>query len=150
VLLEAIERELGLAGGDVLRYADRRRGQRRSVRLAGSGEATRLEALLLGGDASAEAWVRPLLQEQRPAAAYGRLLLRPGAQAPHAAPARGRAVCTCLDVSADEIAATLARCSGSDEARLEQLQAARGCGTSCGSCLPELRRLVRGAAAVTA
>ena len=52
-------------------------------------------------------------------------------------------VCNCLDVTELEIAATLARCSGSIEVRLAQLQATLKCGTQCGSCLPALRRLVQ-------
>jgi assimilatory nitrate reductase catalytic subunit len=46
-------------------------------------------------------------------------------------------VCNCFDVSENEIAADLAE--GLD---LAALQARRKCGTSCGSCLPELRRMV--------
>jgi assimilatory nitrate reductase catalytic subunit len=149
-LLEAIEAQLGLAASDVLRYADRRRGQRRSVLLAGRGEAARIEAFLLAGDTSAEAWVRPLLQDERPAEAYGRLLLRPGARAPIAARARGRQVCSCFDVTEPEIEAALADCPGADAERLALVQAATRCGTNCGSCLPELKRLLRRSALAAA
>ena len=55
--------------------------------------------------------------------------------------ARGRIVCNCLDVSENEIRADLA--AGLD---LAAMQNQRKCGTNCGSCLPELRRM----AAVTA
>jgi len=150
-LLEAIEAELGLGGREVLRYADRRRGQRRSLRLDGHGTTARLEAVLLAGDASAEAWVKRLLQEERPAEGQGRLLLRPGARAPQAsAAARGRTVCACLDLTEPEIEARLAGCAGDEIARLAALQASARCGTQCGSCLPELRRLARRSAAVVA
>ena len=67
-------------GADTLRYADARRGQRRARaagRADGDGDAG-LEAFLLGGDTRAEAWIRPLLQDELPAQAYGRLLLRAG------------------------------------------------------------------------
>jgi assimilatory nitrate reductase catalytic subunit len=36
----------------------------------------------------------------------------------------------------------LARCHGSPEAQLLQLQGELKCGTNCGSCLPQLRRRV--------
>jgi assimilatory nitrate reductase catalytic subunit len=38
---------------------------------------------------------------------------------------------------------TLRRCTGPAESRLQQLQDALKCGTNCGSCVPELKRLVR-------
>ena len=38
---------------------------------------------------------------------------------------------------------TVERCSGATEAKLAQVQAELRCGTNCGSCLPELRRIVR-------
>ncbi len=67
-----------------------------------------------------------------------------------AAPPRSRPVCNCMNVSDVAIAAQLGRCHGGDAERLGQLQAALGCGTQCGSCLPELRRMVRGSVAVPA
>ncbi|AVS71225.1 nitrate reductase, partial [Paracidovorax avenae] len=119
---------------------------------AGSQEL-RLGALLLAGDTSAEAWLRGLLQEERPAQGYGRRLLSPGLQAPDSAtpaPPRSRPVCSCMNVSDAAIAAQLGQCHGGDAERLGQLQAALGCGTQCGSCLPELRRMVRGSVAAPA
>ncbi len=111
-LLARIEALLGLGGADTLRYADARRGQRRAMRLeaaptaaggpgmepgtgtAGSQEL-RLGALLLAGDTSAEAWLRGLLQEERPAQGYGRRLLSPGLQAPDSATPARRAAAPC-------------------------------------------------------
>ena len=145
-LLERIEGLLGLdrsAPGPRLHYADARRGQRRTVRLSGRAESTRLEGFLLGGDASAEAWIKPLLQEELPAAAYGRSLLVAGARAPVPMAARGRQVCSCFNVSESEIAACLGTHDGPPDALLRLLQAELKCGTNCGSCLPELRRTVQ-------
>ncbi len=144
--LAHIEEELGLAGAEVLRYADRRRGQRRAMRLVPRGDGrqdARLEAFVLAGDTRAESWVRALLQDEGPAQAYGRALLAPGAKPPATLAPRSRQVCTCLNVTEGEILATLAQCQGSAEDRLARLQAERRCGTQCGSCVPELRRLVR-------
>jgi assimilatory nitrate reductase catalytic subunit len=141
--LEQVESLLGLVGSRVLRYTDPRRGQRRSVRLEGEGEAMHIEALLLGGDISAETWIKPLLQAQQSAQPYGRLLLLPGARPPAALASPGRQVCTCFDVGLTDIERVLPQCTGDEAARLAQLQGALRCGTNCGSCLPELRRLVR-------
>ncbi len=63
-------------------------------------------------------------------------LFAPLATPPASAPARGRIVCNCFDVSENEIRADLAAGLG-----LAALQNRRKCGTNCGSCLPELRRM---------
>ncbi|PPE69193.1 molybdopterin-dependent oxidoreductase [Caldimonas thermodepolymerans] len=143
-LLAGIEQVLGLAGPQTLRYADARRGQHRAMRLACAADGTRtLEACLLAGDTRAGTWIRTLLQERLPAQSYGHLLLAPGAQPPGAPPAAGRQVCTCHDVREPQILEVLAHCDGDADARLAQLQQRLRCGTQCGSCGPELKRLVR-------
>jgi assimilatory nitrate reductase catalytic subunit len=138
-----IETLLGLDAADTLRYADRKKGQRRAMRLARNGEQAQLEAFVLAGDTSAQAWVKTLLQEELPAQAYGRLLLVPGAKAPVAVQSRGKQVCTCFNVTGPAIDVYLAGCSGTDDERLASLQGALKCGTNCGSCVPELKRMVR-------
>jgi assimilatory nitrate reductase catalytic subunit len=161
-LLQAVEAILGLTGPSVLRYVDAGRGQHRAMRLAlerqpappasqpgssGSQPAARpvatLQAFLLGGDISAEGWIRTLLQEELPAQAYGRQLLRPGADVPAAVAGRSRQVCACFDVAQASIVACLQEATGDEEQRLARLQQHLRCGTNCGSCLPELRRLLR-------
>jgi len=142
-LLIQVEAVLGLAGSDALRYADRKKGQRRSVRLVRQGDDARLEGFMLAGDTSAEAWIKTLLQDELPAQAYGRLLLVPGAKAPVAVQSRGKQICTCFNVTDDAIQTYLATCSGSEDARLAALQGALKCGTNCGSCVPEIKRMVR-------
>jgi len=125
----------------VLHYADKRRGQRRSMKLVDGGQ--RLDAFVLAGDISAEAWIKPILQDELAAQAYGRLLLVPGAKAPVAVVAKGKQVCSCFDVSETQIAATLGTCNGNADAQLDQLQGQLKCGTNCGSCVPELKRIIR-------
>jgi len=143
-LVGKIEALLGLQTPDTLRYADRRRGQRRSARLARRADGSAgLEAFLLGGDTSAEAWIATLLREELPAQSYGRLLLSAGSKAPVAVQSRGKTVCTCFNVADGAIQAELARCAGTPDERLARLQGALKCGTNCGSCIPELKRMVR-------
>ncbi|MCL5740557.1 MAG: molybdopterin-dependent oxidoreductase [Betaproteobacteria bacterium] len=142
-VIERIEALIGLATADTLRYTDQKRGQRRAARLVRHGNATMLEAIVLAGDTSAEGWLKTLLQEELPAQSYGRLLLVPGAKAPVAVQSRGKPVCTCLHVTDAAITTELAQCHGTDADRLAQLQGKLRCGTNCGSCLPELRRMVR-------
>jgi assimilatory nitrate reductase catalytic subunit len=67
----------------------------------------------------------------------------PGAVAPVAVAPKSPQVCTCFNVSEDAIRAELLRCGGQDDQRLAELQGALRCGTNCGSCIPELRRLVK-------
>ncbi|WP_133157457.1 nitrate reductase [Hydrogenophaga pseudoflava] len=142
-LVERIEALLGLSTPDTLRYADKRRQQRRSARLQRCGDDITLEAFLLAGDTSAEGWIKTLLQDELPAGRYGRLLLMPGAAAPVAVVAKSPQVCTCFNVGEDAIRGALPRCGGTDDQRLAQLQGQLKCGTNCGSCIPELRRLVK-------
>jgi assimilatory nitrate reductase catalytic subunit len=141
--MERIESLLELDGPQALRYADKRKGQRRAMRLARHGDDTRLEGFLLAGDTRAEAWIRTLLQDELPAQAYGRQLLAPGAKPPLAVQARGKQVCSCFNVTDEAIRTHLEASGGEDDTRLASLQAGLKCGTNCGSCVPELKRMVR-------
>ncbi|MFT4241207.1 MAG: molybdopterin-dependent oxidoreductase [Acidovorax sp.] len=142
-LLARIESLLGLDAPDTLRYADTQRGQRRAARLLRQGDAATLAGVLLAGDTRSAHWLKTLLQEELPAQSYGRLLLKPGATAPVAVQSRGKPVCSCFNVTDAAITTALAHCHGSDDARLAQLQGGLRCGTNCGSCLPEIKRLLR-------
>ena len=157
-VLVQIERILGLDSADCLHYADKKKGQRRAARLQRVGDRTELTGFVLAGDTSAEAWIKTLLQDELPAQAYGRLLLVPGAKAPMAVQSRGKLVCTCLNVTDAAIQAHLLSLQGgpalsesgvgplaSEDERLASLQKTLHCGTNCGSCVPELKRMVRGA-----
>jgi assimilatory nitrate reductase catalytic subunit len=153
-VLAALERIFGLDAPDVLRYADRKKGQRRTMRLVRNGSDAHLAGFVLAGDTSAQAWIRTLLQDELAAQSYGRLLLLPGAKPPVAVQSRGKPVCTCFNVSdmaIDEHLALLAQGGGggghlgTDEEKLASLQATLKCGTNCGSCVPELKRRVRSA-----
>ena len=157
-LLEELEHVLGLDSADVLRYADRKKGQRRTVKLARKGTDMELAGFALAGDTSAQAWIKTLLEGELPAQAYGRLLLVPGAKPPVAVKARGKLVCSCFNVADTAIDAHLLALVngqgvpgdgtgflGSDGERLVSLQDALRCGTNCGSCVPELKRRIRSA-----
>jgi assimilatory nitrate reductase catalytic subunit len=148
-LLARIEEPLGLVGGDTMRYQDRKKGQRRVMHMQAAPDGSArpqdvvLRAFLLAGDTSAEAWIKTLLQDELPAQAYGRLLLAPGSKPPVAVQSRGKQICSCFNVTDAAITLQLEQCAGDDATRLEQLQSTLKCGTNCGSCLPELKRMVR-------
>jgi assimilatory nitrate reductase catalytic subunit len=140
--LRELEALLGLDAPHALRYADPRHAQHRCARVVREAESARLDAFLLAGDTRASAWMSELLVERLPADAYGRALLAGSAAAPLRLPARGAQVCTCFDVTEPQIDSVLARCRGTPDAQLAQLQGELKCGTNCGSCLPALRRKV--------
>ncbi|HYD97406.1 MAG TPA: molybdopterin-dependent oxidoreductase [Noviherbaspirillum sp.] len=141
-LMREIEAGFGITGADVLRYDDARRGNSRRILVRDD----RLEAVSLAGDTAAEHWLKAYLEAGQPVAALGRLLLMPSAKPPQGFKARGRIVCNCLNVAENEIDDALTRQDwinhGTPDAALAALQGGLKCGTSCGSCVPELKRLI--------
>ncbi len=142
-LLAQIESLLNLDSPYVLRYVDKKRGQRRAALLQHEDTHTTLDAFMLAGDTSAQSWITTLLQDELPAHAYGRALLVPGAKPPVQVVPRGTQVCACFNVSDVAIEAQLRGTEGSAQQRLNALQSALKCGTNCGSCVPQLQRMVR-------
>jgi assimilatory nitrate reductase catalytic subunit len=127
----------------VLRYEDKKRGQRRALRMASSNGERRLDAFLLAGDESAQSWMRSMLQTEQATPSQAHRLLAAGAKPPSDATPASPQVCNCFNINADQISTTLQRCAGSADDRLAQLQGELKCGTQCGSCLPSLRERVR-------
>jgi assimilatory nitrate reductase catalytic subunit len=132
---EAIDAAFGLDSAGVLRYADTRRGLRRTLRL---GDIDALDAFVVAGDVGCAEWALMLLQGRAPARDDARLLLsgRTAAAAP-----RSPQVCNCFDVSEAQITHTLAATGGSDAERIASLQQKLRCGTQCGSCLSAIKAL---------
>ena len=139
-VLAAIDTLFGLDGARVLRYDDPARGAARRVRVAEG----RLAAVRLTGDATGEAWLREWLIAGRDVDALGTRLLVASATPPGGRPLRGRIVCNCFDVAEAEIVARLANIAATPDAALADVQAHLKCGTNCGSCLPEIKRLAAG------
>lgn len=137
-LVQTIEELLGLSGMSSLRYVDGKRCHVRSMRVRNE----LLEAFVIAGDTSAEKWLNALLQTQASTASYGRRLLMTGAKPPVALVDAGSTVCTCVGVRDVAIATHLNKCIGDAEARLASLKNKLGCGTQCGSCIPQLKRMI--------
>ena len=131
-LLEGLPRE------GAIEYLDARRGM---FRAAFADSAARLADCLFVGPADSPAergWLLALLSEGRPLSDDDRRALLSG-RASVATPSQGRIVCSCFQVGVDRIAEAVRRERIADVAVLgARLQ----CGTSCGSCLPELREII--------
>ncbi len=132
----------------LLEYHDARRGHARRV-LVRDGA---LVAVSLRGDWSAEVWLKDYLEGAIPVASLGRLLLKPSRTAPAGFKSRGRIICNCLNVGESEIVAALEafRADANDDpndaandptSRVDMLRQRLRCGTECGSCVPELKRM---------
>jgi assimilatory nitrate reductase catalytic subunit len=122
-----------LAGFELAEYADHARDRYRCAVYDGA----RLIACLAYAPAGARPdWeaAKALFAVAEPEAAERRALLSGRAAT---APA-GPVVCACHGVGADVIAATIAAGAGSVEA----VGAACKAGTNCGSCIPEIRKLL--------
>jgi assimilatory nitrate reductase catalytic subunit len=116
----------------VMDYHDKRRGVAKRALVLDR----RLVGARLIGETTARAWLKELIASGASAAEARRWILAPIANVPTAEARRGRVICNCFDVSEAHIRAAL-----DTGATLEQVQERLRCGTSCGSCLPELRRM---------
>ena len=141
-VLAHIEQLMQLQGPEVLRYSDPKRGQQRAARLIETGTQTVLEGFMLAGDTSAQSWITTLLKEALPAHSYGRALLIPGATPPVPVVSHGQQICACFNVTDLAIAEHLAHSEEAPGQHLTSLQTSLKCGTNCGSCLPQVQRMV--------
>jgi assimilatory nitrate reductase catalytic subunit len=105
-------------------------------------EGNTLTVVRLAGEVAASDWLEELMASGASTAEARKWLLAPLSRPPVAGKSRGRIVCNCFDVSENEVIAEYK--SGCD---LKALQEKRKCGTSCGSCVPELKRLAHAVAA---
>jgi assimilatory nitrate reductase catalytic subunit len=133
-LLAALDAALGLDDPlAVMHYQDSPRGISKRVRV----EAGRVTAARLTGETAAFDWLRDVVVDGIDAASLRTWMLAPVARPPAGGCGRGRVVCNCMNVAEPDIVAAIA--AGAD---LAALQSNLKCGTECGSCVPELKRLI--------
>ena len=134
-LLAQIDVLLGLESGPVLAYDDPRRAVGKRVRI----EDGRIHSIRLAGETAARDWLKSLWSTGQADADLRRWLLAPLSTPPGAAAGRkaGKTLCSCLNVSEDAVCRGIGR--GLD---LDGLKQELKCGTSCGSCVPEIKRLL--------
>ncbi|WP_247256107.1 nitrate reductase [Pseudomonas moorei] len=135
-LLREIDQCLGLHDGTVLAYDDPQRSIGKRVRI----DNGRITAIRLAGETLAQHWLQNLWLEGRADEQLRRWLLAPLSTPPgHAATsvAGNKTLCNCKNVSQSAVCAGITR--GLD---LQGLKEQLGCGTQCGSCVPEIKRLL--------
>ena len=140
-----LERSFGILPQGGLRYVDARPVHLRSLCLTPTSDGldSHLTAMVLAGDTSPEGWLRELLQSSQPVRALGRRLLMAGLESPVPMVSSGHVVCSCLGVKEQAIKNCVAHTRGSESEQLVQLQSQLKCGTQCGSCVPQLKRMIR-------
>ena len=132
-VLDRLDALLQLDQADkTMRYVDARRRVEKAARISEG----MLQSVCLSGETAAHDWLRNMMLRGATAEAVRPWVLAPVTRPPQGTLNRGRIICTCLDVSDNEITSVLRQ--GAD---LVRLQATLRCGTSCSSCLPELRRM---------
>ncbi|HYG12736.1 MAG TPA: molybdopterin-dependent oxidoreductase [Methylophilaceae bacterium] len=118
----------------MLNYNDAKRGISKRILV----EDYQVTGVRLIGETLAADWLKEIMTHGHFSDELRRWALAPLSVPPSNQPRRGKIVCNCLDVAENEIIEDIA--IGAD---LMTLQAKRKCGTQCGSCVPELKRLVR-------
>ena len=133
-LLAEIDAVLGLDdAAEVMNYRDSKRGVSKRALM----EEGKLLGVRLTGETVARDWLKEIIAQGSDAQSMRPWLFAPLSAPPAGQTQRGRIVCNCLDVSEQEIMTEFK--NGLD---LPAIQAKLKCGTECGSCLPELKRLV--------
>jgi assimilatory nitrate reductase catalytic subunit len=132
-LIAELDQIFGMAGDEgAIVYADASRSvSKKAIAMDG-----RLLGVRLAGETLAQTWLKRAMAEDELGANMIRFALAPTAKAPGNIAPRN-IVCKCADISDVQIRQAIA--AGGD---LPQLQNTLKCGTFCGSCVPEIKRMV--------
>ena len=135
---DALRRALVRAEGEVLRLEDAAAGALREAWVV-NGRVERVLFMTTAGRLPARDWLAGLFAEPSLSDEARAVLLF--GRAPGAAADPGPTVCACLNVGARRIAAAAAE----GALTVEAVGQATGAGTSCGSCRPEIARILAAA-----
>lgn len=140
-LIAEIDLILGMTDDmPLLNYQDDRRGISKRILIEFTGAAgldKSVTGVRLVGETLATEWLKEVMSSGEFTADLRKWALAPLSAPPTGQPGRGKVVCNCLNVSENEIIDAVSR--GAD---LITLQNKLKCGTECGSCVPELKKLV--------
>jgi assimilatory nitrate reductase catalytic subunit len=123
-----------IEGAPMLQYDDAKRSVSKRILV----ENNQVTGVRLIGEALAADWLKQVMQQGAFTDELRKWALAPLSTPPTGQKSRGKIICNCYDVSENEIIETCEM--GAD---LQTLQAKLKCGTECGSCVPELKRLVQ-------
>ena len=118
----------------VLSYSDSRRGISKRILV----ENEQVTGVCLIGETLAGEWLKEVMTQGKMTDELRRWALAPLDTPPVGHGNRGKIICNCLNVAENEIIEVI-NLGGN----LPALQAKLKCGTECGSCVPELKRLVQ-------
>ncbi|WP_047549507.1 nitrate reductase [Methylotenera sp. G11] len=124
----------------LLNYQDDKRGISKRILVESTGDegsVKKVTGIRLVGETIASDWLKEAMTSGEFTAEVRRWALAPLSAPPSGHSGRGKVVCSCLDVSENEIIDAVSR--GAD---LITLQNKLKCGTQCGSCVPELKKLI--------
>lgn len=120
-------------GAPMLNYDDAKRSVSKRILV----EEGQVAGVRLIGETLAADWLKQVMLDGQFTDEIRKWALAPLSTPPTGQKSRGKIICNCYDVSENEIIETCEM--GAD---LQTLQAKLKCGTECGSCVPELKRLV--------
>ena len=121
-----------------LNYSDAKRGVSKRILVESIEGKSMVTGVRLVGETLAADWLKDVMTTGQFSDELRRWALAPLSAPPSGQRGRGKIICNCLDVSQNEIIDNIGL--GAD---LITLQNKLKCGTECGSCVPELKRLVR-------
>ena len=144
-LIEKIDAILNMTvDSPCLNYNDAKRGISKRILVESNPVSGKPEVtgVRLMGETLATDWLKDVMttgqfNDEAHYKEFSRWALAPLSAPPAGQRARGKIVCNCLDISQNEIVENIEL--GAD---LITLQSKLKCGTECGSCVPELKRLV--------
>jgi len=121
---------------ETLTYSDRKHGINRKAWL---NDGRLIAVRWVGGDIHEAQWLRKLMLEGRDVGELRPYLLAPGGPI-NKEDTKGKIICACNNVGELELKAAIR--DGSDS--IDALKACTMAGTGCGSCVPEMKRLLSG------
>ena len=137
-LIDQIDKILGMTDGmPLLNYQDAKRGISKRILVDSDSGKPEVAGVRLVGETLATDWLKEVMSSGEFTAELRRWALAPLGTPPTGQRSRGKIICNCLDVAENDIVETIQL--GAD---LITLQNKLKCGTECGSCVPELKRLV--------
>jgi assimilatory nitrate reductase catalytic subunit len=137
-LIEQIDQILAMTDDmPLLNYQDAKRGISKRILVTNDSGKPEVTGVRLVGETLATDWLKEVMTSGEFTAELRRWALAPLGTPPTGQRSRGKIICNCLDVAENDIIETIQL--GAD---LITLQNKLKCGTECGSCVPELKRLV--------